>query len=131
MSFSKKSHDLLYTCDAPLIRLFESVDAHGYECTILEGNRSEERQEELIRTGQSKTTVEKAKHCTFPSQAVDVSPYPVDWNNHLRFYAFASYVRGVAAEMMIPIRWGGDWDSDFVLDDQTFMDLVHFELIGG
>ena len=26
------------------------------------------------------------------------------------------------------MRWGGDWDKDFDLDDQTFNDLCHFEL---
>jgi peptidoglycan L-alanyl-D-glutamate endopeptidase CwlK len=26
------------------------------------------------------------------------------------------------------IRWGGDWDMDNDLSDNTFNDLVHFEL---
>ena len=34
----------------------------------------------------------------------------------------------VAQDLDIPIRWGGDWDSDNNLNDQNFMDLVHFEL---
>jgi peptidoglycan L-alanyl-D-glutamate endopeptidase CwlK len=27
------------------------------------------------------------------------------------------------------IRWGGDWDSDDIFDDQNFDDLPHFELV--
>ena len=42
--------------------------------------------------------------------------------------AFGSFVRGVAYKMGVEIRWGGDWDGDFDLKDQTFMDLVHFEI---
>ena len=34
---------------------------------------------------------------------------------------------GVAAAEGIKIRWGGDWDRDNDLADQSFNDLVHFE----
>lgn len=27
------------------------------------------------------------------------------------------------------IRWGGDWDRDHDVKDQTFNDLVHFEVV--
>jgi hypothetical protein len=30
--------------------------------------------------------------------------------------------------MDIPLRWGGDWDSDTEVNDNGFDDLVHFEL---
>ena len=61
--------------------------------------------------------------------AVDVCPYPIDWNNKERFYHFAGYVKGIADSMGIKIRWGGDWDGDTVFDDQSFHDLPHFELL--
>jgi len=32
--------------------------------------------------------------------------------------------------MEIPIRWGGDWDRDHCLSDQSFDDLVHFATHG-
>ena len=47
-----------------------------------------------------------------------------------RFYHFAGVVRGVAAMMDIDIEWGGDWDSDYVLDDQSFYDFPHFQVKG-
>ena len=33
-----------------------------------------------------------------------------------------------ADELDISIRWGGDWNGDGTLTDQTFNDLPHFEL---
>ena len=42
------------------------------------------------------------------SKAVDVAPYPIDWNDKERFYYFAGVVMGIAIQMGIPLRWGGD-----------------------
>jgi hypothetical protein len=44
-----------------------------------------------------------------------------------RWYYFGGYVLGVASETGDDIRWGGDWDGDRSLEDQTFHDLPHFE----
>lgn len=63
-------------------------------------------------------------------------PYPIDWKNTKRFYFFGGMVKSVFTEMQlngrIPMQYqlifGGDWDNDNDLDDQKFMDLVHFEL---
>ena len=50
----------------------------------------------------------------------------------IRFYDFGGYVVGAAHRLGVPIRWGGDWDQDHdVFDDQTFQDLVHFEIPRG
>jgi peptidoglycan L-alanyl-D-glutamate endopeptidase CwlK len=35
---------------------------------------------------------------------------------------------GVASQMGLKIRWGGDWDMDTQTKDNKFDDLVHFEL---
>lgn len=48
--------------------------------------------------------------------------------DHARWYYFGGYVCGVADEVGIPIRWGGDWNGNRKVDDQTFDDLPHFEL---
>ena len=45
-----------------------------------------------------------------------------------RWYYFGGFVLGTAEEMEIDIRWGGDWDGDRSLEDQTFHDLPHFEV---
>jgi hypothetical protein len=45
-----------------------------------------------------------------------------------RMIHFAGYVQGTAQKMGIPIRWGGDWSMDFIMADERFPDLPHFEL---
>jgi len=61
--------------------------------------------------------------------AVDVAPYPIDWDDLGGFYMFAGYVLRVAETMGIKIRYGGDWDGDRKTTDQRFKDLPHFELL--
>ena len=70
------------------------------------------------------------KHNRKPSAAIDVAPWPIpDWEDLKTFYFFSGVVKGIANCLEIKIRWGGDWDSDNDLNDQTFNDLVHFELV--
>ncbi|MCK5651468.1 MAG: hypothetical protein KAJ42_08835 [Gemmatimonadetes bacterium] len=45
-----------------------------------------------------------------------------------RWYYFGGFVLGYAEELNVDIRWGGDWDGDRKLEDQTFHDLPHFEI---
>ena len=45
-----------------------------------------------------------------------------------RWYYFGGFVLGTAKEMDIAIRWGGDWNGDRDIDDQSFDDLPHFEV---
>ncbi len=125
--FSARSTDRLETCDQRLVAVFNEVVKH-FDCTILEGWRSEEDQNEAFRTGKSKLKYPEGKHNKQPSFAVDVAPYPVDWENLDRFRYFAGFVMGIASQMGTPLRWGGDWDGDTELRDQRFVDLPHFEL---
>lgn len=61
--------------------------------------------------------------------ALDIAPYPIQWGDTNRFYAFAGYVLGRAYDMEIKIQWGGDWDSDRDLHDQKLYDLDHFAIV--
>ena len=126
--FSNASRAALDSCDPRLKDLFLKVVQHA-DCSVLCGYRTEEEQNELVRTGHSKLQWPESKHNNFPSQAVDVAPYPIDWNDTNRFYHFAGFVRGMAAERGLELRCGADWDNDFDLGDQTFMDLPHFEIV--
>lgn len=131
-TFSSISRARLMECNYRIQKLFSEV-VKEYDCTILEGHRSEARQRKLLEAGA--TTTMNSKHLEYPSEAIDVSPYPIpdEWgeNNQLekaKFYHFAGYVQAKADELGVKIRWGGDWDGDKDFDDQTFFDLVHFEL---
>ena len=126
--FSLNSLNNLETCDIQLQRLFKEV-VKTYDCSVICGHRTKEKQNEAFKSNRSKLRYPKSKHNRFPSKAVDVIPYPVDWNDVGAHYLFAGYVLRVAYEMNIKIRYGGDWDSDKKTEDQTFNDLPHFELI--
>mgnify|MGYP003670770275 FL=1 len=136
--FGQQSVRNLYECEQPLIDLFVEVVKH-YDCSIIEGIRSQEEQDKLYHAGKSKLKWPHGKHNVTDSQpmslAVDVIPYPgvLDgisiWQDLNRFYHFIGFVRGVAAHMEIPIRCGADWDGDNNLRDQTFNDLPHIELL--
>ena len=125
--FGKKSMSRLNTCDEDLVELFEKV-VEFFDCSVLEGHRGEILQNKYFDEGKSKLKFPKGKHNDYPSNAVDVVPYPVDWEDTDRMYYFAGFVKGIAHVMDIPIRWGGDWDDDTEVKDTGFKDLPHFEL---
>lgn len=125
-SFSEISKKRLKTCHPQLQMLFEDI-IKEHDCSILEGHRTYTKQKQLYAEGKSKVKVSKHNHK--PSLAVDVAPYPVDFNNFPPFYNFAKIVLNKAKQLGIKIRWGGDWDMDGDTTDQQFNDLVHFELI--
>jgi len=84
--------------------------------TVIEGVRNIERQRELYRKGASKTL--NSRHLT--GHAVDMVPWPIDWNDLDRFEVVSEAMKAAAEELNIPIVWGGDWKS--------FYDGPHFEL---
>ncbi len=139
--FSSSSRSRLETCDPRLQALFNAV-VKVNDCTILEGLRTLERQQELYRQGKSKLdgVNKKSKHQSDDgvSRAVDVAPYPIDWNTHRpevakRWLDFARAVLAEADRQGITVRWGGDWDGDWDRTsdptlDQSFNDWPHWEL---
>ena len=134
-TFSPSSQSRLNTCHHDLQRLFNKV-IEKRDCTIISGQRYEEEQNELYRKGMSKVKYPFSKHNGRPSRAVDAMPY-FDCEPHIRWfdvesqYNFIGYVQGIADELNIRIRSGGDWDMDNDFDDQTFIDVAHFELVSG
>lgn len=128
-SFSKQSLDNLSTCDIRLQKLFLSV-VKEMDCTILCGYRNEEDQERAFQKGLSKVHFPHSKHNTFPSVAVDVVPYPIDWNDRQRFVDLYHAARRHAIVMRIRIRWGADWDMDgnYWEREGWEVDGPHFEL---
>ncbi len=128
-AFSEKSFAKLATCDPLLQRVFYDV-VQNFDCTILEGHRNQARQNQMVAEGKSQVRWPDGKHNTVPSCAVDVTPYPIQWEDRERQALFAGYVLATAKAMGISLRWGGDWDRDTEVRDNTFDDLVHFEIVG-
>lgn len=132
--FSQASLSKLSTCHIDLQVLFFEV-IKSFDCTIIVGYRNEADQERAFSEGKTKLHWPDGKHNRLPSMAVDVAPYPIDWNNSNRMYWFAGYVMGIAQKLKDEgkithaVRFGGDWNSDKDITDNKFQDLVHFELI--
>lgn len=85
---------------------------------VAEGLRTLARQKLLVAQGFSKTM--KSRHLT--GHAVDLIPL---LNGKLRWdwpaiYQIAPVVKLAAAELKVPIEWGGDWRS--------FKDGPHYQL---
>ena len=125
--FGKRSKERLATCEKDLQMVFNEVIKY-VDCSILEGHRSKDRQNSLYEDGKTKVRYPNGRHNASPSCAVDVTPYPVDWADRERQTLFAGFVLGVANQMGIKLRWGGDWDQDFEVKDNRFDDFPHFEL---
>lgn len=60
-----------------------------------------------------------SKHVT--GKAVDLVPYPVDWNDLNKFRKISVAVKAAAVELNVEISWGGDWART--------KDYPHFELV--
>lgn len=132
-TFSARSLAQLATCHPDLQVLFREVIRY-WDCTILEGYRGKEAQEAAFAAGTTQLHYPRGKHNQQPSMAVDVTPYPIDWHDTSRFHLFAGFVLGVATQlrrhgmMDYGVRWGGDWNGDGLVRDETFRDLPHYEL---
>ena len=121
--FGKRSRERLKGVDIKLQHILRQL-IKIMDVTIIEGLRTQERQDELVKKGGSKTRF--SKH--IEGRAVDVAPYPIDWEDRERFHYMGGMLRGIAHEMGVKIRWGGDWDSDGEIKDNSFDDLVHVEI---
>jgi len=121
--FGKRSKERLKGVNAKLVNVLNQL-IKIMDVTIIEGLRTESRQNELVAQGKSKTKY--SKH--LEGRAVDLAPYPIDWEDRERFHYMGGMIRGIGQQMGVDIRWGGDWDSDGEIKDNGFDDLVHVEI---
>lgn len=117
--FSKASKEKLATCHCDLQKLFNEVIKVA-DCTIIEGHRGKEAQNKAYAEGKSQLKWPQGRHNKIPSEAVDVVPYPIDWNDIERFKKFALVVKSIAKTLGIKVTHGGDWPR--------FKDWPHWEL---
>ena len=112
--FSKQSTARLATCHPDLQKLFNEV-IKDFDCVIICGARTLEEQQAAFKGGFSKLDGinKKGKHQVSKdkplSDAVDVCPFPIDWNNINRFKDLSKVVFKKAQELGLKITWGGSW----------------------
>lgn len=117
--FSARSQLHLATCHPELQRLFNEAIKRR-DCTVLCGHRTKEDQNEAFLKGNSKLSWPRSKHNKMPSLAVDVMPYPLKWDDVKGHDEFADFIKHLAIELGIKVRWGGDFKG--------FRDVPHWEL---
>jgi peptidoglycan LD-endopeptidase CwlK len=123
--YGAKSEIYLLTCHPDIQQVFRRV-IQVFDHSVLCGHRGDTRQEELYaqgRTTPGKIVTSKrwpdSKHNEEPSLAIDVAPYPIDWDDVERFAELAGHVLQVADLFNIQLTWGGHWKRK---------DRPHFQL---
>ena len=138
--FSNKSKERLNTCHEDL-RLIANIAIQRSQIDfgIAEGHRSVERQYDLYKAGLSKIdgVNKRGKHNYKPSLAFDIYAWVNGKSSYDQRYIIfiAGVILAVAKELKeqgrieTELRWGGNWDGDGeIITDQSFNDLVHFEI---
>lgn len=127
--FNDVSRSNLVSCRSELIRIANTVIKH-FDCSVICGFRDKDKQDEVFRLGYSKLQWPFSKHNRNPSWAIDLAPFPIDWDDRDRFILLAGHVMEIAYAMGIPLTWGGDWNRNNIIKDERFQDLGHFQLRG-
>ena len=140
-TLSERSLNSLKGVDDRLVKVVErAIQLTEQDFLVLEGVRSKEQC--YINYGKGRTAAQcsakgvptkyaqpslakvtwlnnplASKHVT--GDAVDLVPYPVDWNTISKFTAISKAMKQAAKELGVDMEWGGDW---------TKKDYPHFEL---
>lgn len=139
---SNRSLQRLYGVDPDLVRVVKrAIELTSQDFMITEGRRT--REQCCTNYGKGRTIQQcsqkgvpakyaqpnlskvtwlndpfASKHCT--GKAIDLVPYPVDWNDLKKFHTIAVAMKQAAFELRVKIKWGGDWSSS--------KDYPHFEI---
>lgn len=132
-NLSNASLARLQTCD-PRIQMVLKEAIKYVDFVVLCGERSQAEQEQAYAAGKSTKRWPESKHNRRPEdvdgvRAVDIAPYPIDWNNVERFRFVSAFILGLAAGMGVKMRAGVDWNMNFDPKDEKFIDGPHLELV--
>ncbi|MFH1742796.1 MAG: M15 family peptidase [bacterium] len=130
-TFGKNSEKHLATC-CPLLPPLARRIVKRFDCSVVYGRRGKKAQDHAFDMGWTSKKYPSSLHNVEApklSRAIDLVPWPIDWNDIRRNYYFSGYVRGIAEEIGIPLRHGSDWDGDYDINDQTLDDPCHFEVV--
>lgn len=135
---SQKSLDKMRGVDPRLVRVVtRAIELTTQDFSVLCGVRTREEQTELYTQGRTKpgpvvTWTMQSRHMVASDgygKAVDLVPYPLDWNDLAKFDAISRAMFKAADELNVAIRWGADWDQDGIARENGESDSPHFELV--
>ena len=124
--FSKRSLIQLESCHIVLQRLLRRV-IERTDFTVICGFRNQSEQTKAYEAGASKLQFPHSKHNISPSLAVDIVPFPVDFQDIDRFKELAAVVKEEWAlmpeseKLRYRLEHGGDW--------LTFSDWPHWQIV--
>lgn len=113
----------------PLLQKLMNAAIKEMPFMVLDSQRGRAAQELAFRQKRTKVHFGNSAHNWSPSVALDICPLPVDWKNTKPFVALSKIILRLAAEMKIPVRWGGDWNMNGKTSDEKFVDQPHYELM--
>ena len=117
-SFSPRSLERLSTCHPDIQRVLGAA-IEFIDFVVLEGHRGQEAQDTAYHDGKSQLQWPESRHNRVPSEAVDIAPWPLDWNDREAFFYLAGVIQATARHLGVRLRWGGRW---------KMQDLPHFEI---
>lgn len=125
--FGEASKAKLATCHPDLQKVLNEAIKH-VNFSVTCGHRGQAEQDKAFAEGKSQIKFPSGKHNKLPSLAVDVAPYPCDWNDECAFIWLNGFICGVAANMGINLRSGVDWDGDLNVKEHSLIDGPHVEI---
>lgn len=93
---------------------------------VVDGIRTLE--EQRINYVRGKSWTMNSKH--LDGLAVDLAPWPVDWQDNEMFCVLAGVMKAAAHTLGVKLRWGGDWNRNNSTRDERNRDYGHFEIDG-
>ena len=117
--FSETSESKLAKCDNRIQRVLNRAIIVT-DFSVLCGHRGKIAQNKAFAEKKSKAQWPDSLHNELPSLAVDIAPYPIDWDDIKRFCFLAGTILTFAHLYDVPLKWAGHWKDPW--------DFGHFEL---
>ena len=124
--FGKRSKRNLSTCHS-LLQVVAHEAIKEFDFTVICGLRNKVEQDKAFEGKFIKVQFPNSRHNRSLllnrydiSDAFDICPYPIDWNDLERFKQLSVIIKRIAKEKNIQLTWGGDWTR--------FRDYPHYQL---
>ena len=123
--FSLRSKERLATCHTDIRKVCNELIKY-IDFSVICGHRGKADQNKSFTEGKSKLEWPKSAHNSVPSMAVDIVPYPCDWNDIGAFKKLHGAFTVVAQQLFdegeigSKFEWGGNW--------KKLKDYPHYEI---